>query len=82
MMFKVPLEVILHPVTDLQFNHFGGVRLHVSTCGHAMHVKCHANVMATIRTNSHNRAHYEGSQVCICVNVYTMYLHICVVMFI
>jgi hypothetical protein len=59
---KVPLEVILHPVTDLQFNNFGGVRLHVSICGHAMHVKCHANVMATIRTNSHNRTHYEGSQ--------------------
>ena len=25
---KAALEVILHPVTDLQFNHFGGERIH------------------------------------------------------
>ena len=25
---KATLEVILHPVSDLQFNHFGGDRVH------------------------------------------------------
>lgn len=59
---KTHLEVILHPVTDLQFNRFGGVRLHASTCGHAMHVKCHENVLNTIRNSAMNRTHYEGSQ--------------------
>lgn len=31
---------VLHPVKDLLFQRHGGTRLHVSSCGHAMHYPC------------------------------------------
>ena len=52
----------LHPVTELLFNRHGGSRVHVSTCGHTMHLACYQRVKDTQNAASRGRMHYPDSQ--------------------
>ena len=60
--FASKLEVCLHPVTDLTFNRHGGSRIHISSCGHPMHLACYRRVRETQNAAVRGRSHYPDSQ--------------------